>query len=161
MDLGKKIEKGEDGLPVSSVAGAPDVSYPSFSLNDKVAEEFEKQCDCKMGDTLTATVKLKVTGYSDDQIGKRVQLDVLSLDNVSEEGGEKGEGETKDGDDVNGADNAADENPGDKSGEEPTNEGQSNRSDGSDDEEKVLGYKRPKAFSKREAPKISAKDLAY
>ena len=85
MDLGTKKESSESGALVPAAPDMPKISYPSFTLNDKVAEDFHKECpDCKLGEELTATVKLKVTSYRVDRYGKSVGFDVVSLDDISE-----------------------------------------------------------------------------
>ena len=83
MDLGTKRESTEN-MPSPVTPDMPKISYPSFNLNDKVAESFHKECpDCKLGEELTATVKLKVTSYRADNYGKSVGFDVLSLDDMN------------------------------------------------------------------------------
>jgi hypothetical protein len=131
MNLGKQ---NKNLNPETSPASpdAPKITYPGFNLSDEVAEAFLKECDCKLGDEITATVRLKVTRQSADEYGKSVGFDVMSLDNIKypEEG-------------------SGDEKP--KSGEkdEEVSEDES--------EEKALGYKRPTA--KKETPSLSAEDL--
>lgn len=79
MDLGKENKS----LPEPSASpDAPKVTYPGFTLNDEVAEAFKNECDCELGDEITATVRLKVTRQSADEYGKSVGFDVLSLDNI-------------------------------------------------------------------------------
>ena len=128
MDLGKKFSI--DSLATPTSGDEPKTSYPGFSLSDEVADQFLKDSEAKVGDEFAATVRLKVTGLSDDQIGKNVRFDVIELDDVTEEGEEK-----------------EDEGSGSGSGEaeEP------------DEETKALGYKRKK--TEKETPDISAKTL--
>lgn len=117
MDLGRKSEQPE-GLPTASPAKGkePKMIYPQFDLRDKVAEAFGKEYDCDVGDELTATVKLRVSGIRNDEYGQSKTFEVTEIDDIEEQGG----------------------------GDEP------------DDEEKTLGYKRPK---KTEVPDTSAADL--
>ena len=89
MDLGVK---NESPSAVPQATEAPKVNYPGLSFRDKVAEEFQKTYDCKLGDEITATVKLKVTGHRADQYGKSVDFDVISADGFSK--GEKPEEKT-------------------------------------------------------------------
>jgi len=94
-------------------------SYPSFNLSDEVAQKFSEEYDCEVGDELTATVKLRVSGIRKDEYGHSLTFDVVSLDNVQEQG-------------------------------------DAEKSDEPDEEEKTLGYKRP--AGKNETPGIA--DLA-
>jgi hypothetical protein len=130
MDLGKKFSIDSLATPASSDSPESKVSYPGFSLSDDVAEQFLKDSEAKVGDEFAATVRIKVTGLSDDQIGKNVRFDVLELDDVTEESDDEGSGS------------------GSGSGESAPE---------SDDEEAVLGYKRKK--TEKETPDISAKSL--
>ena len=131
MDLGKKFSI--DSLATPPSGDEPKTSYPGFSLSDEVADQFLKDSGAKVGDEFAATVRLKVTGLSDDQIGKNVRFDVIELDDIAEESEEvKLEGET---DEYSGKT--------EESGPE---------------EEKVLGYKRKSL--KKEAHPVKAADLA-
>lgn len=134
MDLNKT-----DGSPTDTLA-APEAPKPSFSLNDAQAAGFLEAHPYDVGDTCTATVKLKVTRKSDDDLGPSVGFDILSLD---WQGDSADEAEST----VPGADKTAGQE-----GETPAATG-----DESAEETKVLGYKRPKV--KKEEPKLSAKDL--
>lgn len=136
MELGQK--SSESGLSPATRGEEKDkVSFPSFSLRDDKMEEFLKECpDAKeVGYELTATVKLKVSGYRDDQFGKDLSLEVQSMDDL------------KDTDEGSAAEEAS-ETP----AEEAAEGGKA------DDEEKMLGYKRPQKENKP-APGASAKDL--
>ena len=136
MDLGKKFSI--DSLATPTSGDEPKTSYPGFSLSDEVADQFLKDSGAKVGDEFAATVRLKVTGLSDDQIGKNVRFDVVELDDVTEEGGEGSS---------SGSGEAGGEGSSSGSGEaeEP------------DEETKTLGYKRKK--TEKETPDISAKTL--
>lgn len=110
----------------------PKITYPGFSLSDKIAEQFTEENSPKLGDEFAATVRVKVTSLTADEYGSRVGFDVLEMDDITEEGEETDEDRKK------AADAEAEE-----SGET---------------EEKVLGYKRK--VSAKEAPDISAESLA-
>lgn len=131
MDLGRKLpsEPGVSAKPESKI------SYPGFNLNDDVAKEYCEKYSCELGEEITATVKLRVSSLRKDEYGHSVGFDVLSMD---VKGGEKksdaGEGETPKPDATE--DNSADEDA---------------------EEEKVLGYKRPKANKPK--PPVTATDL--
>lgn len=133
MELGTK-SKGPEGLPSTAESSEPKTSYPGITLRDDVADAFRKECpDCEVGEELTATVKLRVSGTRDDQYGKSVDFEVLSMDDISDE----------------------DENsPGN---EGAPGEAEAEPEEGDESEEKILGYKRPKVS--KEAPSVSAKDL--
>ena len=137
MDLGKKFSI--DSLATPPSGDEPKTSYPGFSLSDEVADQFLKDSGAKVGDEFAATVRLKVTGLSDDQIGKNVRFDVIELDDVTEEGEDTSSG--------SGSGEAGGEGSSSGSGEaeEP------------DEETKALGYKRKK--TEKETPDISAKSL--
>jgi hypothetical protein len=95
MDCGIKMQDGP--LMTSTSGGGHDVAHPSFSLQDDLVDQFQQEHEVEVGDEITATVKLKVTGMSDEQHGKRLGFDVLSLDvegdpeNPEEEAGEAAE----------------------------------------------------------------------
>lgn len=133
MDLGTKM-KSPGALPATPVGETePKVTYPGFSLNDKVAEEFSKEYDCEVGDELTATVRLRVSGIRKDEYGNSKSFELLSMDNIAEVP----------------ADGKADEGDG-KGNEEDSPEAA---------EEKVIGMKLPK--KKTEAPDTSAASIDY
>lgn len=115
MDLGRKSE--EPGIPTAapSKTKEPKMIYPQFDLRDKVVEAFDKAYDCEVDDVIEAKVKLRVSGVRKDEYGASKTFEVLSIDDVQEEGEET-----------------------------------------DDEEEKTLGYTRPK---KGEAPDTSAADL--
>lgn len=130
MDLGREMKS--PGVPPATAVDEkePKITYPGFSLSDKTADEFTKECAPKLGDEYAATVRLRVTSLTADEYGSRVGFDVMEMDDIAEEGEakeEKGESEEAD------------------------------TEESSPDEEKTLGYKRK--TSKKEAPDISAKSL--
>lgn len=136
MELG---QKSKDGLMPTAAGEEKDkVTFPSFSLHGDKMEEFLKECpDAKeVGYELTATVKLKVSGYRDDQYGKDLSLEVQSLDNTED---------TDEG------------SPAEEAKETPEKESQE-QAEEPDEEEAMLGYKRPQKENKP-APGASAKDL--
>jgi hypothetical protein len=130
MDLGREIKSPEvAGSP--SESKEPKITYPSFTLNDKAAEEFCKEHECELGKEYAFTGKLKVTGHREDEFGKSITFDVKEIDDMAEE---HTEGDEKPKDDEKPADDTADK-----------------------DEEKILGYKKKKSGdSGREKVKASA-----
>ena len=102
----------------------PKISYPSFSIPDAHADEFQQEYPCKLGDVLTCTIKIKVTSQRADEYGKSLGFDVLSIDDAEPAGEETGSE-----DDAN------------EEGDEPN------------EEEQALGYKRPPA-SDKEVPEV-------
>ena len=113
MELGKKKES-LGSLAQAPSAGEPTKTYPGFSITDEHAKKFLEDTDAKVGDEFAATVRLCVTGMTDDSYGKDVRFDVIELDDLAEES------EEKDG------------------------EGEKGEPEESSDEEKALGYKRKK-----------------
>ena len=136
MELGQK--SSENGLPSTAGEEKDKVSFPSYSLRGDKMEEFLKECPeaKEVGYELTARVKLKVSGYRDDQYGKDLTLEVQSMDDFKDEDEDEGTG-----------DEEASESPDEEQaeGNEP------------DEEEKILGYKRPKV--KKESYGGGAKEL--
>ena len=135
MDLGTKQKKGETGLP-SPMDDKAKITYPDLVLRDKKVEAFLKECpDSKeLGYELSAMVNLRVSGLSEDEFGKRLNFEVLSIDDLEDT--DEDEDEEKEDKDEKGAEKAEDKEP---------------------DEEKVLGYKRPKVT--KPAPPMGAEDL--
>src|ERR1017187_7701177 len=87
MDLGKRIESP---VGAQTAPGAPErsnVSYPSFTLSDDQASAFLEEHSYDVGDTCTASVKLKVTSKQDGQFGPSLGFDVISLDHKPEGAG--------------------------------------------------------------------------
>lgn len=78
MNLGRKIEQPSVQAPQER----PSVAYPSFQINDEKVSDFLKQWKVGMGDKVTATVKLKVSGMSDQAYGKSLSFDVLEISDV-------------------------------------------------------------------------------
>lgn len=132
MYLGRK-QPDSGPLSAAPVADSkPKITYPGFSLSDKVATQFTDEHEPKLGDEFAATVRLCVTSLTADEYGNRVQFDIKELDDVTPESEETDEDVAK------------------------ASEGEDNEAD--DLEEKTLGYKRKK--SEKEAPPIKASDLA-
>lgn len=132
MDLGSKPKNLDSVSPASPEQ--PKVRYPSFTLNDEVAAAFmEAYPDCKVGEELTATVKLVLSSQRQDEYGKSVGFDVQSMDDIVKgKAAEVPDGEKPDG-------------------EEAEEE--------EDSDEKVLGFKLPKKSNP--VPDTSAADIDY
>jgi len=100
MDLGREINH-DIGALATAQKPKQKASYPSFQLSDEVAEKFSSEYDCEVGDELTATVKLRVSGIRKDEYGHGITFDVVSIDDVSEkpdaddEGGDEDDAEEK------------------------------------------------------------------
>lgn len=91
MDLGIKHGGGEKTMPAT--ADMPSTSYPSFTLNDKLAEEFlDDHPDISLEDELTVTMKIKLSSMRQDNYGAAVGFDCLSM----EPQGEAKEGDAED-----------------------------------------------------------------
>lgn len=88
MDLGRKQPESGPLSAAPAEASKPKISYPGFSLSDKVATQFTDEHEPKLGNEYTATVRLCVTSLTADEYGNRVQFDIKSLDGVKEEGKE-------------------------------------------------------------------------
>lgn len=91
MNLGRKRT---DLIDPPGMPDVPDVTYPSFCLNDDVAKEFIEAHEINLGKEFEATVKLKVTGVRKDEYGQSVTFDVFELNtdgesSSKEEGGEE------------------------------------------------------------------------
>lgn len=138
MDLGKEMKVPGELAATPVDQKEPKITYPSLSLSDKIAEEFDKEHGPKLGDEYAATVRLRVTSLTADKYGQRVSFDVMELDDVTEEG-EETDADRK----------AAAEGSGSGSG--------SGEAEEPDEETKTLGYKRKK--TEKETPDISAKTL--
>lgn len=96
MDLGKKVESPSEAIAPASPK-KPKISYPSFSVNDEVFDEFKKQYpEAKVGDEITVTAKLKVSGHREDEFGKSVTFDVTHIED--KEGAKKDADGDEDGD---------------------------------------------------------------
>jgi len=108
MDLGTKV-KETDAVSVPEPPSG--TRYPGFTLSDDVVDQLTDECPCEVGDTLTATVKLKVTGMTDQEYGKSLSFDVLSME-------VDGEPEKAESDEADGAEDEESEKP---SGKKPRN----------------------------------------
>lgn len=62
-----------------------DTTYPSFSVSGDVAEAMDEAYDMEVGDEVECKVRLRKTGMTDDQYGKRATFDVLALITDGEE----------------------------------------------------------------------------
>lgn len=142
MELG---QSHEDSSPISTLGEDKDkVVHPSFTLKGAKMDEFLEECPDakKVGYKLDGKASLEVSGYRDDEYGKELTLKVKSLE-PSESDDEDGDGEGKDG--------LPEGSPAEEAAETPAEE--------ADEEEKMLGYKRPQKKSEP-APGASAKELS-
>lgn len=77
MDLAIKPKQGMD-VP-ATVGSEP--YYPCLSLRDDQVDEFREEAGkVEIGSTVTAVVKLKVTGLRADKFGKCIDFDVTELE---------------------------------------------------------------------------------
>ena len=101
MDLGAK----EELIPTTAMAmlskpeenKEPKIRYPNFCLRDDLAEKFAQEFEIKKDQEFTAVVKLKVSGWSDQEYGKNVEFSVMELTPQGEKSGKsdkKAEAET-------------------------------------------------------------------
>jgi len=143
-------KKTDSAAPAGSID--PTEINPSLTLNDAKADDFLQANPCDIGETVTATVQLKVTAKRDDQFGKSISFDVIALEGTPAGGSEVPAAPAKPTvpakPPVPGSAPVAPADDEDDLEEAP---------EPAPDEEKVLGYKRP--ASKKKAPKLSAKDL--
>jgi hypothetical protein len=141
-DLGV-LPKEPSGLGQSNPETPKKPSYPSFTLRDEQVDRVKSDTEtCKVGEEYTATVKFRVSSNSDDNYGRSLGFDVVSIDGLTPAAGEV-EGTTAD----ETAPPVADDTDPDAQAET-----------------KTLGYDRQaflknKASAKKEVPKLSAKDL--
>jgi hypothetical protein len=84
MNLGKR-QSGEIAPVNPDTKGA--TSYPSLSFSDSIAKAFLKKYKPEVGDELTATVKLRVSGINVSSYGHSVSFDVEAINNVKDSGG--------------------------------------------------------------------------
>jgi hypothetical protein len=91
MNLGTKDSNGLGPIATKSqTKDKPKVRYPGLSLSGDKVTEFLKECECTLGDTVTATIKLKVTSMS-VEYENRLSFDALDLSDISKKGrGPKG-----------------------------------------------------------------------
>jgi len=88
MDLGRKNET--KGIEISAQAPQlPDVTYPSFCLNDDVATKFAEAYPIKKDGEFYARVKLKIAGWADRDYGKNIDINVLEIEPEDEAKGDK------------------------------------------------------------------------
>ncbi len=94
MDLGYKPEPTEPPQPTTS--SERETRYPSLSLQDDSVDKLKGEHQCAVGDEYYADgVRLRVKAVSDDTYGKRLEFDVLSIDDF-EPAEESDEDETDD-----------------------------------------------------------------
>jgi len=93
MELGRKAEDSPITTASPAKGKEPKMVYPQFDLRDKVAEAFGKEYDCDVGDELTATVKLRVSGIRNDEYGQSKTFEVTEIDDVEVSGEEDDEDE--------------------------------------------------------------------
>lgn len=96
MDLGRKVESPESYPTPPANSKKPKITYPGFSLSDKVATQFTDEHEPKLGSEYTATVRLCVTSLTADEYGSRVQFDIKSMDDIAEKGEDADEKESAD-----------------------------------------------------------------
>lgn len=87
-DLGESYEKGEPLMAEPSKTEKKK-SYPKLCLRDKTIEAVLGKDLPKVGTEFEAEVKLRVCAIADEEYGKRVEFDVVSM--------EIGEAEEEDG----------------------------------------------------------------
>lgn len=83
-DLGVIPPKDGPCCAPSSVGedGKPKKQYPSFSLRDEQVDLAMGENSCEVDTFYTATVKLRVAGINHDNYGRRLELEVQSLDGL-------------------------------------------------------------------------------
>ncbi len=119
MDLGIKNPPPDAPLKQSE----PKLQYPAFTLRDEQVTKVKGE-QRSLGEEYTATVRLKVSGMQDDEFGKRLTFDLVSMDGFAP---------------AEGAPDAAEETPEEAPDDEPS-------------EEEAFGYKVPKKSTKGVVP---------
>lgn len=79
-DLGESYEKQEPMMVESAYKSDKKKSYPKLCLRDKTLEAVLGKDMPKVGTEFEAEVKLKVSGISDDEWGRKVDFDVVSME---------------------------------------------------------------------------------
>jgi|ERR1043166_4415591 hypothetical protein len=83
MDLGVKPEKPTEAVgPSLGTSEGPKIMYPSFSIPEKLMDDFLEAHPVEFEDEVTARVKLRVTGMRQEDYGSGITLSVLSIDNI-------------------------------------------------------------------------------
>lgn len=152
MDLGTEPSKTPG---VIEPAKGP--SYPGLSLSDDKAKEFLEECpDLKIGDEVTAKVKLKVSSLRHDNYGHSIGFDAVSLDDIDHDGDYDEHKNTEGSETGNEEKSPAADDENDTHGDEGDKTGDVNVPDS---EEKILGYKRKTKTAGKELPDTSAKSF--
>lgn len=91
-------------------------SYPSLTLRDENVEKVKGDQQCELGEEYTANVRLRVKGLSSDEYGKRLEFDMLTMDDFAPADGQEYQSEeaTDQGDD-SADESAAEDQSGKKS----------------------------------------------
>lgn len=94
MDLGYTPEPVESPMTEGSKK-KPETQYPTLTVRDGSVDALVGDHQCKVGDVYIADgVRLRAKSVSDDEMGKRLEFDVLSADEFEPEESEAGEQET-------------------------------------------------------------------
>lgn len=90
MNLGVKPEPL--GEPVGK-SEPPKTQYPSFILRDEKVDELKAETghECAVDDYYTAEVRLRVSAVSNGDMGKRLEFEVVEMDDLTPEGGDADE----------------------------------------------------------------------
>ncbi len=88
-DLGESYEKPEPMMVGSAYKSDKKKSYPKLCLRDKTIEAVLGKDLPKVGTEFEAEVKLRVCAIADEEYGKRVEFDVVSME-IGEAEGEDG-----------------------------------------------------------------------
>lgn len=78
-DLGESYDKSETAM-LGPAPKNEKKSYPKLCLRDKTLEAVLGKEMPKVGTEFEAEVKLKVSGISDDEWGRKVDFDVVSME---------------------------------------------------------------------------------
>lgn len=95
MDLGVKNDPPTTAVAMlsdSQESKEPKIHYPNFCIRDELAEKFAKEFEIKKDQEFEAVVKIKVSGWADEEYGKRVELSVME---IAPSGGKTGKSESK------------------------------------------------------------------
>lgn len=85
MNLGTRVDPHVvESAPSNIGRWDGKVNYPSVAFHDKACEKFcaKPKHDFDIKDEFTATVKFRVTGLVNNQYGRSITFDVLSINNV-------------------------------------------------------------------------------
>lgn len=95
ISLGRKPPSPQEIGPAKTEE--PKITYPSFEMRDEACDAFVEQFGKPtLGDEIEAPLKLKVTSMTEDEYGKCLRFDVLSMEGESmeEKTGEEPESST-------------------------------------------------------------------